>query len=414
MKDRILENLDNPENLEILYRENKQEFTKAFSELSANDHSELIRFWNIRLSYEQEQARKGTAKWDLIILIALSLITGLLVKLPELFPKINSDFFYKRDLAIIIFNGLILYVFWQNKLFNIMKLLAYGITISLLLLYVNLLPMGKSDSMNLVFIHVPFLLWYLFGLSFISFDHHNMIKRLNFIRFNGEFMIMLGLILFAGGMLTVLTLKLFLAINMSIQQFYFNYVVVFGSITAILVAFYLIRLYPSITNKIAPVVAKIFAPLVLITLTIYLIFSILPKNNVIMNRDELIFFNGMLFGVMAIIVFSISELVPSKIRDVNVLILFLLSVVSIVINVVALISISTRFSNGLTPNRIVVLGSNILILVNLILISINLFKTYFNGDSLNAVGKIVANYLSVYLVWIILVIFVLPFVFGLR
>jgi len=206
MKQRIIENINNPDNLEKLYRENKQDFSKSFAEISDDYNSDLVTFWNIRLTPEAEPESKGFLKLDLLVVIALSLITGLLVKLPEIFSQIDKESFYIRDLAIIVFNGIILYTFWQNRIFDKKKMLFYGLIILVLLLFVNFLPYEKSDSVNLAFIHTPLFLWCLFGLSFVSFDYKNTDKRIEFIRFNGELLIMSGLILIAGGILAGITL----------------------------------------------------------------------------------------------------------------------------------------------------------------------------------------------------------------
>jgi len=142
-----------------------------------------------------------------------------------------------------------------------------------------------------------------------------------------------------------------------------------------------------------------------------LIFS---KSKILEDRDLLLLFNGMLLAVMAIIVFSVSELDKSKEKNFNVLILFSLAIVAIVINTIALTAIITRIADGLTPNRTVVLVSNILVFVNLILIAKSLYRSYFKSTQLGSVESAVAKYLPVYFAWTIIVIFVLPFVFGLK
>ena len=101
-------------------------------------------------------------------------------------------------------------------------------------------------------------------------------------------------------------------------------------------------------------------------------------------------------------------------KDINVLILFLLTVLAIVINSIALFAIITRITNGLTPNRTVVLVSNILIFVNLILLAKSLYKSYLECNHLDSVESTVARYMTVYAVWTVIVIFVLPFVFGFK
>lgn len=414
MKDKILENLDHPENLEKLYRRNKKDFSKSFGGISDEHDSDLLRYWKIRLAPDAETKNKRFSKQDLFIIILLSLITGILTKFPALFAQLNEEFFYTRNLAIIVFNGIILYTFWQNRIFDEKRIAAYGLIVLLLALFVNLLPDTRSDSITLSLIHIPLLLWCLFGLSFISFDYKNTAKRIEFIRFNGELLIMTGLILIAGGALAGITIGLFSAINMDIENFYMQYVAVFGGVAAPIVSIYLIRLYPNLTDKIAPVIARVFTPLVLITLAVYLVSLIFSESKITEDRELLLLFNVMLLAVMAIIVFSVSELEKSKEKNIHVFILLLLAVLAIIINSVALVAIVSRVANGLTPNRTIVLISNILIFVNLILIAKDLYKSYFRRNELYSVEQTVAKYLTIYAAWTIVVIFILPFVFGLK
>lgn len=414
MKNEILQNSDNPDQLEKLYRDNNLEFRKAFAEIPEDDNRALIRFWKLRLAPETITKSKEFSKSDLWVLVLLSLFTGLLAKIPVFFPQIVEDFFYPRNLAVIVFNGIILYTLWQNRFFDKKKMMFYGLTVLFLVLYMNLLPDIESDSITLSMIHTPLLLWCIFGMAFISFDFNDKRKRIKFISFNGEFITMTGLIFIAGGLFTAITIGLFSVIEMDIEKFYFEYIAIFGGVAAPIVSMYLIRLYPNLTNKIAPVIARVFTPLVLVTLIIYVVSLIFSSTKILEDRDLLILFNVMLLAVLAIIVFSVSELDKSKKKDFNVLILLLLALLAIVINSIALIAIISRVANGLTPNRTVVLASNILIFFNLILISKDLYKAYFKGKDLESVEQTVAKYLSVYAIYTLIVIFVLPFAFGFK
>jgi hypothetical protein len=115
---------------------------------------------------------------------------------------------------------------------------------------------------------------------------------------------------------------------------------------------------------------------------------------------------------MAIIIFSLSELDRSGIRKLNVILLFLLSIVSLIIDLFALSAIISRLSDGFTPTRTVVLISNILVLVNLLLIVPGLFLAGVKGKSLDRVERIIYGYLPVYFLYCIVVIFVFPFIWG--
>jgi hypothetical protein len=414
MKERILENLRNPEELERLYRGNKPQFSKSLAEVPDENSPDLLRFWKIRLAPDPTPARSEYSAKDLAVMMALALFSGLLARIPAMFPLIPTEFFYTRNLAIIIFNGIILYTFWQNRIFDRKRILLYAAAILLLLIFINLLPDPAGDSVNLALIHAPLSLWCLFGLAFVSFEYGNTSRRIEFIRFNGEFLIMTGLILIAGGMMTGITLGLFSAIKMDISRFYMEDIALPGAVVAPVVSLYLLKRYPNMTSRIAPVIARVFTPLVLLTLAVYLVSLIFSESRILEDRDLLILFNGMLLAVMAIIVFSVSELDKSRSKDFNVLVLFCLSVLAIIINAIVFSAIITRVGYGLTPNRTVVLISNLLIFGNLILISRQLFRTYFMDDSLDGVEQAVAKYLTVYALWTLVVVFVLPFVFQFR
>src|SRR6056297_3596026 len=190
MENSIKTHIEDPEGLENLYRENIQAFRKAFASIAAEPSSDLIRFWKIRLARESEASSTGVLKLDVWVIVLLSLVTAFLVKLPAIFPAIDPEFFYPRNLAILVFNGLILFAFWQNRSFTPGRLLFYGLAMLVLTLFLNLLPGKESDSIELAFIHTPLLLWCMFGLVYVSFDSGKLEKRIDFIRFNGELLIM--------------------------------------------------------------------------------------------------------------------------------------------------------------------------------------------------------------------------------
>ena len=129
MKQQIIENINSPENLERLYRENRQEFSESFAEIADGYNSELVGFWKVRLANENTTRSKGLLWVDLSVALAIALITGLLVKLPDFFEGIVDETFYIRNLAIIVFNGIIVYTLWQNRISGWKRLLAYGMTI---------------------------------------------------------------------------------------------------------------------------------------------------------------------------------------------------------------------------------------------------------------------------------------------
>lgn len=419
METKIKENIDNPEQLEKFYRADKKSFEKSFF----NSYHEIASFkmadfWKVRLEYEKQgESKIGIRNTDVYFLIITCLITGFLIKIPHIFDIKRDDFFFfEKNTGLIILLGLSAYSFLTKIQINYKHLRTSIIVFGLSAIYINLLPSNReSNTINLAYIHLPLLLWCLYGLIYIDFDTEDKSKRIDYIKYNGDIAILAAVILIAGGILTMTTLGLFSAIDLKIDNFYFDYIVILGLVSSPIVATYIVKNYSSVTNKIAPIIANIFSPLVLITLVIYVISIFITGKDPYNDRDFLIVFNLMLLGVMAIIVFSVSETSVNKKQRFSELTLFALSIVTLIINFVALSAILYRLGEfGFTPNRIVVLGSNLLFFGNLILIMIDLYKVGFKGKEIKSVELTIAKYLPIYTAWTIFVTFVLPFIFGLK
>jgi hypothetical protein len=282
--------------------------------------------------------------------------------------------------------------------------------------YINLLPSDKQGaSVNLAFIHLPFLMWFVYGIVFTGFDLTDLNKRIGFIRSNGDLVIIYALIAVTGGLLTAITIGLFDSIGLNIENFYAENIVITGASAAPVVAAYIIGKFPNLASKTAPLLAGMFSPLVLLTLIIFLITIAVTGKDPYNDRDFLLIFNIMLLGVMGIIIFSVSETSVTKNQRFNAIVLFALSVITVIIDLIALSAIFYRLGEyGVTPNRLAVLVSNILVLVNLILIMTDLFRINFKMREFKSVELTVSKFLPVYLVWIIIVVFGFPVFFGMR
>jgi len=118
---------------------------------------------------------------------------------------------------------------------------------------------------------------------------------------------------------------------------------------------------------------------------------------------------------MAIIFFSVAETTRISKSRAEVWVLFALSVVTIMVNGIALSAILFRISEwGITPNRAAVLGSNALILINLLMVTAQIYKVMTRKIDIREVGKTIGYYLPVYFIWTIIVTFVFPLVFGFK
>lgn len=414
MKESINSNINNPIQLEKMYRENKilfkSEFNKLYPKIEGNN---LADFWNERLNYENEEIRWEKGK-ELLIVIFASLIAGLVAKLPAIF-SIPEEFFYPRNIGFIIFPILIAYFSWKNKL-GISNIIYISVITLIGVFFINLLPDNKkSDTLILSSIYLTLFLWSILGYSFIGKIKNSIDKRLEFLKYNGDLLVMMALMAIAGAILSAITIGLFSIIGINIEKFYSEYIIVIGASAIPLLSTYLIQNNPQLVSKISPLIAKLFSPIILVMLIIYLIALIYSGKNPLNDRESLMIFNALLIGVMAIIFFSIAD--SSKVQKSNpeIVILLLMSIVTTIINGIALSAILLRISEwGVTPNRIAILGSNILILINLLLVTTKLYRVIYKKAEIAQVGIVMAKYLPIYVIWTIIITFLFPIIFWFR
>jgi hypothetical protein len=414
MKDEILLNLDNPTQLEKLYRTDKLTFKRTFNSLYPQlKDNLLVSFWNTRLNFTKEEPSWNTTK-DLVFLIIASMLAGIVAKLPTIL-NVDEEFFYTRNVGFIIFPALAAYFVWKNRLCaNKIVFIAGAILAGLI--FINLFPHAEnSDTLVLSCIHLLLFLWSILGFAFVGEIKNYHEKRLDFLKYNGDLVVITTLIVIAGAILTGITIGLFSVIGFNIEKFYFQNIVVFGLPAAPILGTYLIQTNPQLVGRISPVIAKIFSPLVLIMLSVYLVAMFYSGKDPYTDREFLLIFNVLLIGVMAIIFFSLAERSGTSKTQIEIWVLALLSLVTVIVNGIALSAILFRISEwGITPNRAAVLGGNVLILIHLLLVTMQLGKVVSKKTNTTMVGRMIVLYLPVYILWTIIVTFVFPLLFGFK
>jgi len=414
MKEEIKAAIHNPKQLETLYRDNKTLFRKSFAQIFPEIQDQTTaQVWYERLNHDAKEISWGTSN-DLWVVIMLALLAGILAKIP-IFTGIAEEFYYPRNISFVVLPILSIYFAWKQQL-SIKKWMTIAALVAVAALYINILPDSQtSDTLILACIHLPLFLWTVLGYSFTGPNFMQSSRRLDFLRFNGDLVVMTTVILIAGGILSGITIGLFNVINLNIEEYYFEYVAVWGLAAAPLVATYLIQANPQLVKNISPVIARVFTPLVLVMLTVYLTAIVYTGKDPYNDRDFLIIFNLLLIGVMAIILFSLAEISKSNNNKTGVFMLLSLSILTIMVNGIALSAILFRiFEWGITPNRLAVLGGNILILTNLLIVTYNLFRTLRYNTELENVDNSIARFLPIYSAWTVIVTFLFPLIFGFK
>jgi len=411
MENEIKININNPKQLEKLYRDHKSAFTIAFN----NIYQEIInepaaQAWNVRINYKDEQITWGS-KNEIIFIVVAAFVGGLIAKMPSFFG-LEYDVYMSKNIGFVVFPILTAYFIWKQQL-PMTKLILPLILFIGSAIFINSLPYNeKSATFVLSTIHLPIFLWSILGYAFIGGDLNNNQKKITFLKFNGNFIVMTGLIFISGMFFTGITIALFELLKMDIQTFYFEQIAVWALAAMPMLSTFLIQNNPDLVNKISPTIAKIFTPIVFITLLVFLIALFYNGKNIYNDRNFLLVFNAVLIGVMAIILFSLTEATNNISSKFNLIILLGLGLLTIIANAIALSAILFRLSEfGLSPNRIAVLGANLLIFIHLLFVSYGLFKNLKGKASIQDVEGDIALFIPVYAVWAAFVAFAIPFIF---
>lgn len=432
MKTKIIAAVDSPKELESLFRENPEEFLKAFPSILA-DHPEslVLQVWQERLVYEARiQDRQVVSAWsvkNILMLILLVAVAGTIYKLPDFFDLIDSGWFYSRNLSLIFIVPLIAYFVQRTKSTKFaigVFLIAAGT-----LIYLNLLPSrgdspyqfskmyrAFSDALTNAEIHTPLFLWLLAGVAFAGKAWRNSSARMQFLKYNGEVIIYTTILLIAGVILSGITLALlsFVDPSFDLLDWYVEYVVKYGFVAIPIIATFLLDKVIDKRLNVAPTIAKIFVPLFLVTTFAYLIIMIVYQKNPFGDRDYLMVLNILLIIVLGLLIFVIAERDTKSPSSANDYLNVGLAFVTVILNAIALSATLFRSTSdvyGLTPNRIAILGLNLLVFVHLSGILINYVRFVWKNKPFDKLENWIAGYLPYYAIWAVLVSVFLPVFF---
>lgn len=400
-----------PEALEAAYRQQPEAFRKAFDTHFHDPSTDsLAAFWHARLNYKKPVA-SHTGR-SVQVLLTLIFLAGGVVKLPH-WLGIEADLFYQKNVGFTVLPFLMGWFLWRQHV----QMKGWAVVVGILAVaatYINLLPKTiHPDAYNLAMVHLPLLLWSVLGWTFSGARWDNYNGRLQFLRFNGDLVVMGTLLLIACGILTGITYSLFELIGVNINYVFTHYLLIWGAPAVPLLATYLVQQNPDLVNRISPLIARLFTPLVFVTLVVYLVAMLMQGKDPYNDREFLFIFNMVLLGVMALVFFSVAESSKSVYTVWKHLPLLGLALVTVLVNGIALSAIVFRIAEwGFTPNRLAVLGTNVLLFVHLVWLLFNLYRvSKMQGDYAH-VDRAMAIYLPVYAVWTAFVVFGLPFFFD--
>lgn len=360
----------------------------------------------------------GEARREFVVVGALSCAAAVAIKAPEIFGvhlEHDADF-YARNISLLVLPFLAGYFAWKHRLGRrTLALAAAAFAVPAVVLSSYPFEGGSDPSATEIqaALHLPVLLWLVVGLAHAGGDWRSHPKRMDFVRFTGEWVNYFGLIALGGGLLTGTTTGIFSAIGIDVGEFVGLWVLPCGGAGAVVVAGWLAESRQGVLERIAPVLTRLFTPLFTLLLVIFLLAMALTGRGIDLDRGVLIVFYVLLALVLALVIHSVSARDPSAPRGVFDLLQLLLVVAALLVDLLVLGAVAGRLSDfGATPNRIAAVGVSFVLMVNFAW-SAWLHLGYWRGRrSFAAIARWQTAYAPVYAIWPAVVVVALPPVFG--
>jgi hypothetical protein len=381
----------------------------------AREHSERLWKQLVLTGDTDSPAADTRSRRDLVAMIICAAGAAVSIKVPELFGlRLEDDgAFYAPNVGLFALPWLAAFLVWRRQASKaligvLLALFALGAVAA------NAFPLAdESQSLVLTSIHLPIALWFVVGLAYVADDLRAPRRRMDFIRFTGEWFVYYVLIALGGIVLIAFLFGTFKAIGITPETFVGQWLVPCGAAAAAVVAGWLVEAKQSVVENIAPVLTKLFTPLFTLVLLAFLVAFGVTGAGIDVEREALILFDLLLVVVLALLLYSISArdpLAPPGLFD---KLQFALVVSALAIDVLVLVAIAGRITEyGTTANKAAALGENVILLANLAWSAWLVLGLVRRRAPFTAVERWQTAYLPVFAAWAWIVVLVFPPVFS--
>jgi hypothetical protein len=381
----------------------------------AREHSE--RLWKqLVLTGEAGSPVADTrSRRDLWAMVICAAGAALSIKAPALFGLTLDDDneFYGPNAALFALPWLAGFLAWRRGASR--RLI--GILAALFVLGAvgaNAYPMDdSSQSLFVSSLHLPIALWLVVGLAYVADEWRSSRRRMDFIRFTGEWFVYFVLMALGGGVLTAFMFGTFQAIGIVPEEFITQWLLPCGAMAAVIVAGWLVEAKQSVVENIAPVLTRLFTPLFTAALLAFLVAVAWTSHGINVEREALILFDLLLVVVLGLLLYSLSArdpLAPPGLFD---KLQLALVVSALAIDVLVLVEITGRIAEyGGTPNKAAALGENVILLANLAWSAWLLLMFLRRRTPFATLERWQTSYLPVYAAWAWIVVLVFPLLFS--
>ncbi|HYI46004.1 MAG TPA: permease prefix domain 1-containing protein [Actinomycetota bacterium] len=377
----------------------------------AREHSD--RLWKqLVLTGEDEPERASNGWLQALFFAVAAAVTMQVARLVAGFPEEEAQWFF-RNFSFFVLPFLAGYFGHRRQITTRGWVLTLA-PFALLALAVNLYPYGSGSATEiLVMAHLPILLWFAIAYPYMggTFDSHE--RRMDFVRFSGEWGIYYVLIALGGGVLMGLTALILEPIQPDLGERVIEWVIPSGAAGAVIVAAWLVESKQHVVENMAPVLTMLFTPLFAVMLTVAAVTYAFSGITGEFDRGLLSVFDALMVVVLGLVLYALSAREPSQPAGLMDRVQLLAVASALVLDLMVLGSMVARIGEfGFTPNRVAALGLNVVLLVNLTVTAWRSFRFLRGRIAFHPVERWQTSYLPIFALWAVTVVVVLPPLFA--
>jgi hypothetical protein len=382
----------------------------ALSREFAREHSG--RLWKqLVLSGPDEPARAAGGWLEPLAFAAAAAVAIQVARLAAGFPEEEPRWLFRNG-SLFVLPFLAAYFARRRRLEPSRWVLA-ALPFAVAALVVNVYPYDADSATEaLVALHLPVVLWFAVAYPYMSGTLRSHERRMDFVRFTGEWLIYYVLIALGGGVLMGLTVGILVPTGVDVDRIA-EWVLPSGAAGAVVVAAWLVESKQRVVENMAPVLSMLFTPLFAVMLAGAAVVYAATGLGGAFDRDLLTVFDALLLVVLGLVLYGMSARDPSTSPGWMDRIQLLAVVSALVLDVMVLGAMVARIGDlGLTPNRAAALGLNLVLLVNLAGTTWLSVRFIRGQTDFHRLERWQTSYLPVFALWAAAVVAILPLVFG--
>ena len=278
---------------------------------------------------------------------------------------------------------------------------------------INVYPFLEGGSTELLAAwHLPVVLWFVVAYPYMSGVTRSHERRMDFVRFTGEWFIYYVLIALGGGVLVGLTFAILEPAGVDPDQIA-QWVLPWGSAGAVIVAAWLVEAKQRVIENMAPVLTMVFTPLFALMLAVAAVVYAVTGLGGAFNRELLGVFDALMVVVLGLVLYGISARDASSSPGWMDRIQLVAVASALVLDLMVLGVMVSRIGElGFTPNRTAALGLNLVLLVSLAGTAWLSTRFLTGHSTFHRLERWQTTYLPVFGLWAAAVVIVLPPLFS--